>query len=152
MKANRKFVKDSEAVSPVIAVILMVAVTVVLSATVYVWASGFGGRSDTPKAMTIVAQGVLQDGVKEFTVASATPGTYWRDVRVSVDGVPLQMNTTAACPTPGAGEFVACSDATQTSNDLILAGQSISVPASPGSVVRIIDVAANSVMVTVTVG
>lgn len=47
MKANMKFItqlkKRDDAVSPVIAVILMVAITVVLAATVYVWVSGFGG-------------------------------------------------------------------------------------------------------------
>ena len=49
MKANRKFLNnDDEAVSPVIAVILMVAITVVLAATVYVWVSGFGANSSQP--------------------------------------------------------------------------------------------------------
>lgn len=42
--------EDEEAVSPVIAVILMVAITVVLAAILYVWASGFiTGSKDTPK-------------------------------------------------------------------------------------------------------
>ena len=46
MKANQKFLRDDDdAVSPVIAVILMVAITVVLAATVYVWVSGFGANS-----------------------------------------------------------------------------------------------------------
>lgn len=43
MKANQKFVMDEEAVSPVIAVILMVAITVVLAATVFVLVSDLGG-------------------------------------------------------------------------------------------------------------
>ena len=38
---NRRIVKDEQAVSPVIAVILMVAITVVLAAVLYVWASSF---------------------------------------------------------------------------------------------------------------
>jgi archaeal type IV pilus assembly protein PilA len=43
MKANASAVSMNEdAVSPVIAVILMVAITVVLAATVYIWVSGFG--------------------------------------------------------------------------------------------------------------
>lgn len=42
MKANRKFMKDEEGVSPVIAVILMVAITVVLAATVFVLVSNIG--------------------------------------------------------------------------------------------------------------
>ena len=47
MKANRKFVSEDEAVSPVIAVILMVAITVVLAATVFVLVSDIGNQSNT---------------------------------------------------------------------------------------------------------
>ena len=39
--------KDDEAVSPVIAVILMVAITVVLAGVLYVWVSGFGTGGST---------------------------------------------------------------------------------------------------------
>ncbi|HLE96247.1 MAG TPA: type IV pilin N-terminal domain-containing protein [Candidatus Thermoplasmatota archaeon] len=50
MKANQfLFGKDDDAVSPVIAVILMVAITVVLAATVYVWVSGFGTSGSIKK-------------------------------------------------------------------------------------------------------
>ena len=38
---QRRIVKDEQAVSPVIAVILMVAITVVLAAVLYVWAQSF---------------------------------------------------------------------------------------------------------------
>ena len=40
MKANRKFKNEEEAVSAVIGVILMVAITVAIAATVYVYVSG----------------------------------------------------------------------------------------------------------------
>ena len=40
MKGNRKFVNEEEAVSAVIGVILMVAITVAIAATVYVYVSG----------------------------------------------------------------------------------------------------------------
>ncbi len=42
---KRKLWDNEEAVSPVIAVILMVAITVVLAAVLYVWASSFLGTS-----------------------------------------------------------------------------------------------------------
>ncbi|NYT12855.1 MAG: type IV pilin, partial [Methanomassiliicoccales archaeon] len=42
-----KFRKDSRAVSPVIATILMVAITVVLAAVLYVMVSGYGGGGET---------------------------------------------------------------------------------------------------------
>jgi len=50
MKANRKFKQEDEAVSAVIGVILMVAITVAIAATVYVYVSGMlgGGPSTNP--------------------------------------------------------------------------------------------------------
>jgi len=47
MKANRKFVEGEEAVSAVIGVILMVAITVAIAATVYVYVSGMLGGTPT---------------------------------------------------------------------------------------------------------
>jgi flagellin-like protein len=47
MKANRKFVEGEEAVSAVIGVILMVAITVAIAATVYVYVSGMLGGGPT---------------------------------------------------------------------------------------------------------
>lgn len=47
---KRKLWNNEEAVSPVIAVILMVAITVVLAAVLYVWASSFfGTQKQTPQ-------------------------------------------------------------------------------------------------------
>ena len=50
MKANRKFREENEAVSAVIGVILMVAITVAIAATVYVYVSGMlpSGGGTTP--------------------------------------------------------------------------------------------------------
>jgi len=50
MKANRKFIGEERAVSAVIGVILMVAITVAIAATVYLYVSGMitGGSSVTP--------------------------------------------------------------------------------------------------------
>jgi len=55
MKANRKFVKGEEAVSAVIGVILMVAITVAIAATVYIYVSGMlpsGGGTTPTVSMT----------------------------------------------------------------------------------------------------
>ena len=48
MKKMWKMRKNKEAVSPVIATILMVAITVVLAAVLYVMVMGFGGTGSTP--------------------------------------------------------------------------------------------------------
>ena len=47
MKANKKFVVENEGVSAVIGVILMVAITVAIAATVYVYVSGMIGGTAT---------------------------------------------------------------------------------------------------------
>ena len=55
MKANRKFIKgEEEAVSAVIGVILMVAITVAIAATVYVYVSGMiGGTATTSSTIAM---------------------------------------------------------------------------------------------------
>jgi flagellin-like protein len=70
MKANKKFINEERAVSAVIGVILMVAITVAIAATVYVYVSGMIGSSPetTPNVQ------LTQDKSAEtLTVASADP-------------------------------------------------------------------------------
>jgi len=77
MKANRKFREADEAVSAVIGVILMVAITVAIAATVYVYVSGMIGSSPTS---TPSVQFVKDDVTDKLTVASADPGNLqWSD-------------------------------------------------------------------------
>lgn len=68
-----------EGVSPVIAVILMVAITVVSSATVYVWTSGFNQPHDPP-AKSLAGQQraghTASATTMEFTVLSVSPGLF----------------------------------------------------------------------------
>jgi flagellin-like protein len=83
MKSNRKFrMENDEAVSAVIGVILMVAITVAIAATVYVYVSGMlgGGPSSTPSvSMTASPSGTNAT----VTVASVTQsGIPWTDVTV----------------------------------------------------------------------
>ena len=74
MKANKKFVEE-EAVSAVIGVILMVAITVAIAATVYVYISGLGGGSETTPSVTLK----FVDGS-----ASATAGVYADNAEVFI--------------------------------------------------------------------
>jgi archaeal type IV pilus assembly protein PilA len=74
-KANRAFVRNEEAVSPVIGVILMVAITVVLAAVVFVLVSNLGEGADTsdPRvAFSKDEQGTAAGGV--LTVVSIDNG------------------------------------------------------------------------------
>jgi len=74
--------KDSEAVSPVIATILMVAITVVLAAVLYVMVLGFGGTSSTP-GINVLRKSSIASGFKiEFTAPTAEVA--WSDVTIQL--------------------------------------------------------------------
>lgn len=71
---RRKLRQDDSAVSPVIAVILMVAITVVLAAVVYTWASGLaetGGSGGAP--------GSCSQGDRNFLQIEDVPRSSARD-------------------------------------------------------------------------
>ena len=75
MKANRKFVEEKEAVSAVIGVILMVAITVAIAATVYVYVSGMLGGTPTNSATVgmVSKSGYVQiTGVENGPVATTS--------------------------------------------------------------------------------
>jgi flagellin-like protein len=84
MKSNRKFKNEEEAVSAVIGVILMVAITVAIAATVYVYVSGMlsGGPSTAPDIS--FAQ---NDVTKKLTVSRVSLNNIpWTDIVVSGNG------------------------------------------------------------------
>lgn len=163
MKANRKFLNnDDEAVSPVIAVILMVAITVVLAATVYVWVSGFGSNSSQPaKSLAVTSAGVLSSNpaglYKNYTVASASPGLKYSDFKVTLNGADLTA-LDANCA-PASTGWDACGGTTHrdlagTDAAVVSAGDTIFLYSSSsmsGASLRFIDSASNSVMLTLTI-
>jgi flagellin-like protein len=71
MKKTWAIRKDAEGVSPVIATILMVAITVVLAAVLYVMVLGFGGTSSTP-AVNVLEKSITSKGYQiKFTAPTA---------------------------------------------------------------------------------
>jgi flagellin-like protein len=94
MKANRRFVNNDDAVSPVIAVILMVAITVVLAATVYLWVSGFGSNQQQLVQASFGAKAVdvpngdsdSSDDVIQITYVSGPEDMQLSDITISIDG------------------------------------------------------------------
>jgi FlaG/FlaF family flagellin (archaellin) len=84
MKANRKFVEDSEAVSAVIGVILMVAITVAIAATVYVYVSGMISAEDESKMISAI-QSETSGLTVTYKVTDADAGIDWDDVTVSAN-------------------------------------------------------------------
>jgi flagellin-like protein len=87
MKKTWAIRKDAEGVSPVIATILMVAITVVLAAVLYVMVLGFGGTQNTPNVQ-ILSKSTITGGY-QVALTSPTSATKWVDVQVqlSVNGV-----------------------------------------------------------------
>lgn len=87
MKANRKILRrDDKAVSPVIAVILMVAITVVLAATVYVWVSGFGASGGQAKTLALSVTSTT-GGIATLTaVSTGSPALEYSKLKITVDG------------------------------------------------------------------
>jgi flagellin-like protein len=104
MKKIWRIRKDSEAVSPVIATILMVAITVVLAAVLYVMVLGFGGTSTQTPAATY-QKATITNGQKITIVSITKTDVPWDDVKIQVsDGTniaewspakALQSTTTA---------------------------------------------------------
>lgn len=92
----KKGMKMDAGVSPVIAVILMVAITVVLSGVVFIWAQSFTGEADDSVEI-INIRGIID--VNGVTDTSTVPGTsytglkldlisgrmIWSDYRITVD-------------------------------------------------------------------
>lgn len=173
MKANRKFLRgDDEGVSPVIAVILMVAITVVLAATVYVWVSGFGSSTNgspahtlslsSGGAVTFTENGTTDYTTKRYTVASADPSLTYGDLKMVIGGTEYNADATDAfCSAQtdlGDNEYVACAGGVaQASTDGVSAGDLIVIKCEGATDclsdedLLILDVEANSVMVTLKV-
>jgi flagellin-like protein len=118
MKANRRFVNGDDAVSPVIAVILMVAITVVLAATVYMWVSGFSTNqanivqaSFGAKAVDLPWSGTdsdTADDAIQITYVSGSEDLPAGDITISIDGSLLTWDSATRHFTDGAfaaGDF-----------------------------------------------
>lgn len=83
MKANRKFIEaDERAVSAVIGVILMVAITVAIAATVYVYVSGMigGTKNQTPNVAC-----TTDSTANKVTVATADANIKWADITITTN-------------------------------------------------------------------
>lgn len=154
MKANRKFVETDEAVSPVIAVILMVAITVVLAATVFVLVSDIGSQT----GKTAPAFSLTQDETLDrLSISSAASGADWNRLELTSDPANVRCNTNgqaiavpvapnAACVVATAGTFVDITTAT----DPMTAGEFLDLCVTPAATttfkITLRDVNANQIM------
>jgi len=102
MKANRKFIDGEEAVSAVIGVILMVAITVAIAATVYVYVSGMLTPTTTGKTMqaTLVSTDATSNNTT-WKVTSADSGIPWSKVNASWSNASGGYGTATLWPPSG---------------------------------------------------
>lgn len=107
MKAMKK---NDLGVSPVIAVILMVAITVVLAGVVFLWAQSFTDDADGDVENLDITVSI--SGATDAMTIQVTSGTYtWSEYRVTVDGATLDTPSVA---TTSAGQSTVYTDSTTT--------------------------------------
>lgn len=102
-KANQAFNTNDEAVSPVIGVILMVAITVVLAAVVFVLVSNLGDSSEDAPDISFSKD----SSDHTLTVVKADAGADWSDF--SQGGCDLAATSPTTGPI-GAGDVVTIDD------------------------------------------
>ena len=100
MKANRNFSKDEDAVSPVIGVILMVAITVILAAVIAAFVFGMGGNlNQAPPTVSIIATNNAADSVKDIKIVHSggelLKGTEWKISVVDEGTTPVYVTSYA---------------------------------------------------------
>ncbi len=87
----KKLYRKEEGVSPVIATILMVAITVVLAATVYIMVSGMGGGGTNKLVANLTYDNMHSNpaaGYVNITVSMSTPSSAaWTKVKITINGV-----------------------------------------------------------------
>jgi flagellin-like protein len=120
-KANQ-FAKNEEAVSPVIGVILMVAITVVLAAVVFVLVSNLSKNSNTAAPNVTFNQ---DNSAHKLTIVSADASAKWTSVKQTMTGgCTVNLN---------GGASVASGSAVTTASQSIAAGDFLTVAGSAGS-------------------
>ncbi len=98
--------KDDQAVSPVIATILMVAITVVLAAVLYVMVSGLiGGQNPTSKPVITLQLNTKSTGSADILVTGAQPASLPTNFKVNLE-IGTTFGTSAALTTSGANTTV----------------------------------------------
>ena len=111
MKANRKFSKDEEAVSPVIGVILMVAITVILAAVIAAFVFGMGGNlGESPPTVSITAQNNAADGNYDLKInhngGELLKGSEWKISVVGQGDAPKYIFSEASDDLQVGGQIV----------------------------------------------
>ena len=82
-----RWLKDKRAVSPVVGVILMVAITIVLAATIYIWISSMSSPAATAPSINLRGTWEKDESgtgkVLVLTVVSVQGDARWEDLQIS---------------------------------------------------------------------
>lgn len=105
MKANQ-FVKNENAVSPVIGVILMVAITVILSTIVFVLVSRLSNSNTQANAHLIVNNNSSGPRTLAFTVDEVSDSLQYTNLTIKSSTGALITYTTSAGTTLSAGDVI----------------------------------------------
>ncbi|MBM3299544.1 MAG: type IV pilin N-terminal domain-containing protein [Deltaproteobacteria bacterium] len=100
MKKIWKIRKDSEAVSPVIATILMVAITVVLAAVLYVMVMGFGGDGATAPTGSFTSVEKASSTTEKVRFGVITPDTKPTEIKIVIENTTSGSTETATYTFP----------------------------------------------------
>ncbi len=106
MKANQNFRTEEEAVSPVIGVILMVAITVVLAAVVFVLVSDLGGSNASTQPALSWDVSEASDQAK---ITSAETDANWNEFEIKLSAAGGWAINAAAATGTAAGTWVSMS-------------------------------------------
>lgn len=105
-----------------------------------------------PVHMSISSSGPLANGLKTYTVASASEGLSWGDLMVTVDDEAVYLDDTAGCGTATIESWTACRAASTLSyGDMVTEGDTATFAVNAGQQLRFIDMYANSVIMQITV-
>jgi len=87
--------RDRRAVSPAVGVVLMVAITIVLAATIYLWISSMKPQETTPSATMSFKVDVVEVGnydVLKITVITSPHNLKWSQIEFIIDSQKLIYN------------------------------------------------------------
>lgn len=127
--------KDRKGVSPVIATILMVAITVVLAAVLYVMVMGLGDISTTPNGQITKVEKTGTGGYK-LTLSTFSPSTKLTDIKVNVNGT-LFTSSDGKTWVPDKDETYGITVTDQAGDGKVSQGDYITVKLADGATVKL---------------
>ncbi len=149
-KIRKTLAKAEDAVSPVIGVILMVAITVVLAAVVFVLVSDLGSDSNAPSAVKFQKD----EGTDRIKVISAESTADWDNLQVKADQTGLEFELNAAADGVNGTAITTALANIASATDPMSAGEYLELCGTAGIVndvtLTLIDAAANQIMAEMT--